>query len=121
MPETTYETIDREELARKLDTTSPDNEDRSRGFALVNVLGPRHFQRERIPGSANIPQGDEEAFEARFDKDKEIIVYCGSPQCDMSAKSARELVRRGFRRVYDYEAGMSDWRDAGRPVAGAAT
>ncbi len=29
-----------------------------------------------IPGSINIPQGNEDEFERRFAKDKEIIVYC---------------------------------------------
>ena len=118
MPET-YEKIEGPELADRLERIAPDNEHRRNGFALVNVLPREDFARARIPGSTNIPRGQEDVFEKRFDKDKEIIVYCASRQCDASEKAARELVRRGFRRVVDYEAGLREWRDAGHPLAGA--
>lgn len=111
-------TVGGEDLARRFYRTSPDNEHRSRGFALVNVLESEHFSRERIPGSTNIPAGHEMAFEARFDKDKEIVLYGTSDPSDASARAALELVRRGFRRVVHYEAGIQDWKRAGHPVAG---
>ena len=117
MAQTDYATIDREQLQRKLETSSPDNENARRGFALVNVLGRDAFEKEHIPGSINIPKGREEDFEKRFDHGKEIIVYCASPGCDASPKVAAELTRRGFSRVVDFEAGMSDWKEAGNQVA----
>jgi len=120
MSEAGFAAISREQLVEKFDRYSPNNEDRSEGFALVHVLGREQFARERIPGSTNIPQGQEDAFEERFDKSKEIIVYCASSQCDASEKAARELASRGFKRVFDYQAGLRDWRDAGRPVVGTA-
>jgi rhodanese-related sulfurtransferase len=121
MTDTRYDTITREDLAARLERGAPNNEDRSAGFALVNVLEPEQFERERIPGSANIPRGREDAFEQRFDKDKEIIVYCASPECDASEKAARELTRRGFQRVVEYPDGLADWRDAGRTIVGTAS
>lgn len=117
MAEADYATIEREQLQRKLESSSPENEDSRKGFALVNVLGRDAFEEERIPGSINIPKGREEDFEKRFDHGKEIILYCASPSCDASPKVAAELTRRGFRRVVDYEAGMSDWKEAGNQVA----
>jgi rhodanese-related sulfurtransferase len=119
MPETPYAKIDGEELARKLERTAPNNEHRREGFALVNVLERTQFERARIPGSANIPHGEEDSFEKRFDKEKEIIVYCASPQCDASEKAARELARRGFRRVVEYEAGLRGWQESGHAVVGS--
>lgn len=121
MSQKPYATIDSDQLAERFERIAPDNENRSQGYALVDVLAPRHFERERIPGSTNIPLGQEDRFEERFDKDKEIVVYCASPQCDASEKTARELARRGFHRVVDYEAGLSEWRDRGRPLAGTGT
>jgi len=47
---------------------------------------------------------------------KKIIVYCASPVCDTSPTVARELADRGFDNIHDYEAGMSDWNEAGHPV-----
>ena len=117
MADAEYAIIERQQLERKLETSQPDNEDARKGFALVNVLGSDAFEKEHIPGSINIPKGREEDFEKRFDRGKEIIVYCASPGCDASPKVAAELTRRGFGRVVDYEAGMSAWKEAGNPVA----
>jgi rhodanese-related sulfurtransferase len=115
-----YATIDREQLAKKLGTAMPNHEDPRLGYALVNVLAEESFDRERIPGSINIPRGRESAFEQYFDKGKEIIVYCASPSCGASADTARELTQRGFVRVVDYEGGMSDWKEGNEPVSGHA-
>jgi len=117
MAQNDYATIEREQLQKKLETSSPDNENATRGFALVNVLGRDAFEEEHIPGSINIPKGREDEFEKRFDHGKEIIVYCASPSCDASPKVAAELVRRGFGRVVDYEAGMSEWKAVGNQVS----
>lgn len=65
-------------------------------------------------------RGQIDEFEARFDKGKEIVVYCASPSCDASPKVAAELAQRGFERVLDYEADMSGWRERGHEVEGKA-
>lgn len=112
MPSTTYDAITHQTLAQKLRDRSLNNHDRTQGMALVNVLEPKSFQKEHIPGSINIPRGQEHEFETRFDKDKEIVVYCASTDCDASPKTAEALSRRGFNNVYDYEAGMKGWNEA---------
>lgn len=109
-------TITRDDLQKRLWAHKLDNEDRERGFALVNVLGEEVFEEAHIPGSINIPQGKESLFEQRFAKDKEIVVYCASPDCHASDKVAEMLVRRGFIRVYDYAGGLSDWKRGGQQV-----
>lgn len=115
-----YDTIDRNELEQLLAREAPNNDDPETGYALVNVLGKEAFEKEHIPGSINIPQGEEEHFEHRFDKDKKIVVYCASPECDASPKAARALVERGFTEVVDYEGGMSDWKQGGGEIVGEA-
>lgn len=110
------EALSREALHERLRRERPDNEDPNKGWALVNVLPEDAFREEHIPASINIPKGEEDEFERRFDKDKEIVVYCASPECDASPIVAKVLAARGFRNVGDYEAGMSDWKDAGFPV-----
>jgi rhodanese-related sulfurtransferase len=111
-------TIERSELLRRLTDEPPANEDAKEGYALVNVLAPEAFAREHIPNSINIPKGNEDEFERRFDRDKPIIVYCASPDCDASPTVAKRLIALGFREVFDYEGGMSDWKQGGNPVAG---
>ncbi|MGH8523966.1 MAG: rhodanese-like domain-containing protein [Gammaproteobacteria bacterium] len=106
-------TIDRDDLEQRIAAHSLNNQDRHRGFALVNVLGEGAFAMAHIPGSINIPHGNEGVFERRFAKDKEIVVYCASFDCPASAEVAAALVTRGFRRVYAYAGGLSDWQHGG--------
>lgn len=119
MPEG-YETIDREALLRSIERERLNNRDRQAGVALVNVLGAAVFAKEHIPGSINVPAGDEDRIETRFDKDKEIVVYCASPECRKSPTVAQRLADRGFTHVKDYAGGMSDWKAGGGDVARGA-
>lgn len=112
-------TIDRSTLERKLATRAPDSVSKSRGYVLVNVLRPADFAEQHIPHSINVPLADIEVLQDLYSKDKEIIVYCASPNCDASPKAARTLLEQGFENVYDYSRGLSDWRAAGNPVSGA--
>lgn len=116
MTEQNYSTITRQDLEQRVKTAVPDNYDAEQGYALINVLKPEAFEREHIPGSINIPEGNEATFEQRFSKDKEIIVYCASTDCHASDSVAEKLTQRGFTQVYDYAAGLRDWKQNGNPV-----
>lgn len=110
--------IDRHTLERKLAASAPDSVSRSRGYVLINVLRPADFAEQHIPHSINVPSADIDVLQDLYSKDKEIILYCASPDCDAAPKAARTLLEHGFQNVYDYERGLSDWRDAGNRVAG---
>lgn len=112
--------ISRQELQRRIEREGANNEDMQKGFALVNVLDKEEFSKEHIPNSINIPHGREVEFERRFDRTKEIVVYCASAQCPASSEAAEELRKRGFANVYAYEGGMADWRSAGNRIEGSA-
>jgi rhodanese-related sulfurtransferase len=44
---------------------------------LVEVLPPREYQEEHLPGAINIPLKTlDEQTTARLDKDRPVIVYC---------------------------------------------
>ncbi|HKF95769.1 MAG TPA: hypothetical protein VKB96_14490 [Gammaproteobacteria bacterium] len=75
MAEDVFATITTAELLEMFEIEQPNNEHREKGYALVNVLKPKTFDQERIPGSINIPMGSEDELEQRCAKDKEIIVY----------------------------------------------
>jgi rhodanese-related sulfurtransferase len=108
-----FRTIDRETLERKLARAAPDYISKNRGYALINVLEPARFVEGHIPNSINVPLAKIAMLEDLYAKNKEIIVYCASSECDASPKAARVLVESGFENVYDYEKGLSDWRNAG--------
>ena len=68
-----FHTLNVTKLKDRLDREPPDNSDPEQGYALVNVLGEDTFEKEHIPQSINIPKGQEDDFDRRFTKDKEII------------------------------------------------
>lgn len=103
-------------LKQLLANEKPLNEDRTEGYSLVNVLDQKSFITEHIPGSINIPKGQEEEFEKRFDKSKEIIVYCGSSECPASSEVAEKLTHKGFRNVVKFEVGMKGWKESDNQV-----
>jgi len=111
MTQPDFDTIAREDLEQRMSSQMPDNEDRKGGYALVNVLDAEAFAHEHLPGSINIPQGQEEQFESRFDKDKEIIVYGASFDSPASSGVARGLAYRGFTAVRNYAGGFKDWKE----------
>lgn len=89
------------------------NEEKKEDFVLINVLPRAAFREAHIRTSINIPH-EEEGFEAEVEKvsagkDRIVVVYCASKECDASPKAARKLDKAGFERVYDYEGGTRDW------------
>jgi rhodanese-related sulfurtransferase len=114
MPPT--ETIDREQLEQKLSAMPPNNHHPHNGYALINVLSKGRFDREHIPHSINIPLDELGDTDKRFVRDKEIIVYCASWDCDASPRAAAELEKAGFSHVVDYEGGLRDWKEGGNEV-----
>lgn len=120
MQHNAIETISQSSLCNRLEQEPANNQNSRKGFALVNVLGKEQFAKEHIPNSINIPKGEEAEFEKRFANDKEIIVYCASPECDASPTVARELQKRGFSNIIDFDGGMTSWKDAGGSVESAA-
>jgi rhodanese-related sulfurtransferase len=88
----------------------------NRPFLLVNVLGKEAFDRDSIPGSKHVPveQDDfaQQVGRLAGTKDRTIVVYCASKECDASPKAARKLEQAGFSNVYDFEGGMKEWNEA---------
>jgi rhodanese-related sulfurtransferase len=83
-------------------------------LTLVNTLDAEAFEKTKIPGAINVPleSGD---FAARVEKkaggkDKPVVVYCASQQCDSSEKAAKKLESAGFTAVSRYTGGAAAWQ-----------
>lgn len=100
-------TINAEELKKKVDA----GED----FVLVDVLGKESYEGKHIKTSINIPVDEIEnrASSELPDKNKEIVVYCASTDCQASPRAGKKLEELGYTHVVDYEAGIAGWQDAG--------
>jgi rhodanese-related sulfurtransferase len=101
--------ISLEELSRKIKTTPPNNTDRREGWALVNVLPEEYYSKQHIPGSINIPYENLNEFTARYDKEKELVVYCANVQCSAGPDTAKKLQEQGFSKVRDFPGGTKEW------------
>ena len=106
------EPITRDELRRMMQH-EPD-------LTLVETLGEEQYNEFHLPGAVNIPAADAR-FADKFaaavpDKAKPVVVYCYDLDCTASPKAARKLDDLGYVRVYDYEAGKMDWKEAGLPI-----
>lgn len=98
--------INRDELKKM-------NEAEHRDFVLINVLPREKFNKQHIRTSINVPV-DNDDFVDKVEtvaggKQRDIVVYCASFDCDASPKAAKKLEQAGFEKVYDYEGGTSDW------------
>jgi len=104
--------IDRDEL---LDMTRiPDNK-----VKVVDVLPENYYNQMHINGAISIPLGKIQKYApARLNKTDHIVVYCADWECHASSKAAKMLQGMGFENIYEYEAGLADWQQAGLPLEG---
>jgi rhodanese-related sulfurtransferase len=82
---------------------------------LIDVRTPSEWQQTgTIEGARrlNFHAPDFETQVARLDKNKPVIVYCAAGS--RSPRAAAVLSKLGFKKVFDYSGGMSDWKAQGR-------
>ena len=77
---------------------------------IVDVRAKEFYEKAHIPSAINISLEEIDERIDEFDRNKLIVVYCGSFECQRSPKAARKLERLGFN-VVDYAGGISDWRE----------
>lgn len=85
-------------------------------FILVDVRGKECcFDMGHIPGAISIPLNEvEDRAPKELDKNKEIVVYCGSHACTLSPRAAHILENHmGYKMISHYAGGFKDWKDAG--------
>jgi rhodanese-related sulfurtransferase len=88
---------------------------------IIDVLPEDSYTKSHIPGTESIPLSNDFASEVENkagSKDKPVVVYCASPDCDASPKAAQHLEAAGFSDVYDYEGGMKAWLQSGHKLEG---
>lgn len=102
--------IDRDQVKRMIDEGV---------VTVVEVLDETQFDKFHLPGAINVPvSGDfeEDIQEAVPDRTAPVVVYCKDEDCDASPQAAQRMEDLGYERVYDYEGGKMDWKEAGLPI-----
>ncbi|MBK9335364.1 MAG: rhodanese-like domain-containing protein [Lewinellaceae bacterium] len=82
---------------------------------LVDLRTPGEIQQTgKIAGALEINYNspDFQTQIGKLDKSKPVIVYCASG--GRSPRAANQMVKMGFKKVYDYPGGMNDWSRKGK-------
>jgi phage shock protein E len=76
---------------------------------LIDVRRPEEYAAGHIEGSNNINflGADFMGQMSKFDKNKEIYVYCRSGK--RSSNAAAKLKEQGFTKIYDLQGGIINW------------
>src|SRR6266571_565525 len=82
---------------------------------VLDVRPPEEFAAGHLPGAVNIPIHELEKRLGELPKRKEVVAYCRGPYCLMSY-DAVQLLRKRSEERRRLEAGLPEWRLAGRPV-----
>ena len=102
-------TINRKELKKLLDG--------SEELVLIDVRDSESYYNGHILHSINIPLENIESWGKKYlYRDEKVVVYSGGFECTLSPKAREKLTRLGFKNVWDYEGGLTDWKGAGQLV-----
>jgi rhodanese-related sulfurtransferase len=84
--------------------------------STIDVVSERDFKKNHIKGAANIPHTDRDfvkKVERTVSRKNKNIVLCASQQLGSQlSQLGKELEESGYKNVYEYKAGPSDWKNA---------
>ena len=89
------------------------------GVKFVDSRDEADFLAGHIANSINIPFDyfdDHKHKLEQLSKDNPLIVYCGGTDCDLSHLLANLLFEQGYKQVYIFFGGWSEWLEANYPV-----
>jgi len=86
-------------------------------WLLVDARDEEQFNAQHIPGAASLPSAAYEEmllfFAEEHGREKAVVVYCGSEDCEMSTELAMRLRdEAGFTDIRILEGGILSWRRA---------
>jgi rhodanese-related sulfurtransferase len=87
---------------------------------LLAVLPKEAFEKAHLPGSVPVPA--EESELARTvekvvpDRLATVVVYGEGPDSAAVGRAARTLEALGYKRVFEFKAGLEGWRKTGHDV-----
>ena len=104
--QTTNKVIDAEELKELL----------KQEVMLIDVRTPNEFQTGRITGAKLINYRDSDFAEQimKLDKDTPVAIYCAAG--GRSTGAMKIFQDAGFKTVYNYTGGFSDWQRRGETI-----
>lgn len=87
---------------------------------LVDARDEWDFAAGHIKGAINIPEYNFDYSNkslSEINKKAFLIIYCDSNDCDISKRLAVKLLEIGYRNVFVYLGGYSEWDNASLPIS----
>jgi rhodanese-related sulfurtransferase len=102
-----FEPIERAELRRRL---------RAGTVTLIDVRPVEEYEQAHIEGAVSVPLDELPKWARSAPKKKQVVAYCRGPYCVYALQAVEALRRKGIDAVRA-EDGVSEWREAGLPIA----
>ena len=91
--------------------------DKDVDFILIDARKHAGYDDEHLPGAIPIPSDRMgENHVRQYKKDRTMVTYCSSFECESSTIAAQKLEKYGFKKVLEFKGGLKDWKDAGYPT-----
>ncbi len=90
-------------------------EERKDKILVLDVRNREGFKSEHIPTAKNIPWEELDSRWKELSREQEIVTYCWSVTCQLSAQAAAFLAGKGYR-VKELVGGIAEWQAAGFPT-----
>jgi rhodanese-related sulfurtransferase len=88
---------------------------------VVDVRPAEEYEAGHIAGALSVPLADLAVRISDLPAGSTVVAYCRGPYCVLSAEAVRQLRSAGLN-AQRLEAGVDEWRQAGRPIEiGAAS
>lgn len=94
-----YNSIDKQAVKQKLKDAK---------VQIIDIRGKSEYNEGHIDGAENVFIGTMDENLDKVDKEKDVIIYCGSG--NRSAIAYSLLVAKGFNNILNYGGGWSDWK-----------
>ncbi|MEX0330612.1 MAG: rhodanese-like domain-containing protein [Puniceicoccaceae bacterium] len=83
---------------------------------VLDANGSKRYASGHIPGAIDFASTKDLSSVLPEDKGTLIVAYCGGPRCSAFKKAAKAAEKLGYTNVKHLSAGISGWKDAGKPV-----
>jgi rhodanese-related sulfurtransferase len=94
------------------------------GIFFLDARLPELYAQGHVAGALNLPREQYDNYRDQIipslDKEKLIVVYCDSEECEVALELADVLLSEGFRRIAVFEGGWVEWETSGYPTATGA-
>ncbi len=108
----------------------------SHGARLIDTRAIHDFLAGHLPQAQHVDYKERSIRDAGFDAndddvptflrrlrkftnaDRPVIFYCNGPACWKSYKAAVAARKAGYRDVYWFRGGVSEWKQEGKPLIG---